>query len=651
MSAERTTASRVTIEVEGHVADVRLTRADKRNELDRRMFAALNESIDALRADPDLRAVVLSGEGPSFCAGLDVASFAADGQGVDETGFEVGGEEIANSYQRVAYGWRQLDVPVIAALTGACFGGGLQIALGADLRIAAPDTVMSVMENEYGLVPDMSLTQTLPRLVRDDVARDLVFSGRRVGAAEALELGLVTRIADEPLAEAQAMASAVAARSPAAIRRAKRLLNEAPTLAPAGALALEAELQRELLARAGQPGPDGIDGTIRLMSTAERPRDAATHEVANQAPPYEAAGHNTFSGDRVLVEALRREGGDWAEERAVEVGAFAGSAQALRWGAEANENPPKLRTHDRVGNRIDEVEFHPAWHELLGAAVGFGLHALPWREPQPGAHVARAAMFVAFSQAEAGVGCPISMTYSGIPALRRQPEVAAEWEPRLDVARVRRPRPAPGARQGGGALRHGDDREAGRLGRPREHDGGDAAQRRRPGSRVRADRPQVVHVGADVRRVPRPRAGRGRALVLSHAPLHAGRRAQPDSDPAAQGQARQPLERVERGRVRRRLGADGRRGGARRADDHRDGQPHPPRLHARRRVGHARRGRQRDPPHRRPRRLRQAADRPAADAKRARRPCGRVGGSHDRARSAWRAPTTRRRPATSRPSS
>ena len=97
----------------------------------------------------------------------------------------------------------------------------------------------------------------------------------------------------------------------------------------------------------------------------------------------------------MLVEALRREGGDWAERRVSEVGAFAGSARAIRWGFEANENPPKLRTHDRFGHRIDEVEFHPAWHELLSAGVGFGLHALPWREPQPGAHVARAAMFVA----------------------------------------------------------------------------------------------------------------------------------------------------------------------------------------------------------------------------------------------------------------
>ncbi|HXV52782.1 MAG TPA: acyl-CoA dehydrogenase family protein [Solirubrobacterales bacterium] len=165
------------------------------------------------------------------------------------------------------------------------------------------------------------------------------------------------------------------------------------------------------------------------MATTERPRgDAATHEVANQATSLE--GYNTYESDEVLVEALRREGGEWAEDRVSEVGAFSGSARAIRWGFEANENPPRLRTHDRFGNRIDEVEFHPSWHQLLGAGVGFGSHALPWREPQPGAHVARAAMFVS-SQAEAGVGCPLSMTYSAIPALRKQPEIAAEWEPRF----------------------------------------------------------------------------------------------------------------------------------------------------------------------------------------------------------------------------
>jgi putative acyl-CoA dehydrogenase len=164
------------------------------------------------------------------------------------------------------------------------------------------------------------------------------------------------------------------------------------------------------------------------MATVERPQ-AATHEVSNQAIPLE--GHNAFTGDRVLAEAMRREGGDWAEAQASELGEICGRPETIRAGYEANENPPRLRTHDRFGNRIDEVVFHPAWHELLGLGVEHGLHALPWRDPQPGAHVARGAMFMLLGQVEAGVGCPLSMTYSAIPALRQQPEIAAEWEPRL----------------------------------------------------------------------------------------------------------------------------------------------------------------------------------------------------------------------------
>ncbi len=164
------------------------------------------------------------------------------------------------------------------------------------------------------------------------------------------------------------------------------------------------------------------------MATVERPR-SQTHEVTNQAPPLE--GHNVFASDRALTEALRREGGEWAEDRATALGEICGRPETIRLGVEANENPPRLRTHDRLGNRIDEVEFHPAWHELLGLGVANGLHALPWRDPQPGAHVARGALFMLLGQVEAGVGCPISMTYSVIPALRTQPELAAEWEPRF----------------------------------------------------------------------------------------------------------------------------------------------------------------------------------------------------------------------------
>jgi putative acyl-CoA dehydrogenase len=168
----------------------------------------------------------------------------------------------------------------------------------------------------------------------------------------------------------------------------------------------------------------------------------ATHEVFNQPPPLE--GYNSFEADRVLVEALRREGAEWAEGSARELGGICGRPRTLRLGVEADENPPKLRTHDRFGNRIDEVDFHPAWHELLRLSVEHGLHALPWREPKPGAHVARAAMFMLTSQVEAGVGCPISMTYSVIPALRAQPTLAQEWESRfLSLSYDERLVPAP----------------------------------------------------------------------------------------------------------------------------------------------------------------------------------------------------------------
>lgn len=161
---------------------------------------------------------------------------------------------------------------------------------------------------------------------------------------------------------------------------------------------------------------------------AHQPGPHRTHEVANQPPPLE--GYNLFDQNPPLVEALRREGGGWAEEKAVELGETAGSA-ALAWGVRANEHPPVLHTHDRYGNRLDEVEYHPDYHELMRLAISYGLHASPWRSPRPGAHVARAAMFVTLSQAEAGHGCPISMTYAAVPALRTQPDLAEEWEPRL----------------------------------------------------------------------------------------------------------------------------------------------------------------------------------------------------------------------------
>ncbi|QEC47464.1 DNA alkylation response protein [Baekduia soli] len=165
------------------------------------------------------------------------------------------------------------------------------------------------------------------------------------------------------------------------------------------------------------------------MSTITRP-DAlgATHEVLNQVPPME--GRNLYLDHAALVEGLEREGGGWAHARAAEAGAFWG-AEPIRWGFEANEHPPVLHTHDRQGNRLDAVEFHPSWHRLMARGVHDEMHALPWNDPRPGANVARAAIYLSGTQAEAGFGCPITMTYAAVPALRATPEVAQEWVPRL----------------------------------------------------------------------------------------------------------------------------------------------------------------------------------------------------------------------------
>ena len=148
---------------------------------------------------------------------------------------------------------------------------------------------------------------------------------------------------------------------------------------------------------------------------------------ANQPPPL--VDYNLFESDAPLRESLEREGASWAQDLVHDLGSLGGTRQAIDWGFQANDNPPRLRTHDRFGNRIDEVEFHPAWHELMQVAIGHGLHALPWREPRAGAHAARAAAFYIWSQVEGGHGCPVSMTYAAVPVLRKQPRLASRWEP------------------------------------------------------------------------------------------------------------------------------------------------------------------------------------------------------------------------------
>jgi enoyl-CoA hydratase/carnithine racemase len=242
---------RVRIDVADHVATVTLTRADKHNALDRPMFEAIIGAAERLCSEPGVRVVVLHGEGKSFCSGLDLASLISSDAGIDAIIAPLR-EEPPNWFQRTAYDWLRLPVPVIAAIHGNCFGGGLQIALGADIRIATPDARLSVMEVKWGLIPDMSITRTLPRLVGIDVAKELTFTGRLIDGNEAQRLGLVTRVSDDPLAAAQELAAEIASRSPDAIRGAKRLFNAAWTGLADETLALEAEIQSSLIGSPNQ---------------------------------------------------------------------------------------------------------------------------------------------------------------------------------------------------------------------------------------------------------------------------------------------------------------------------------------------------------------------------------------------------------------
>ncbi|QDI76433.1 MULTISPECIES: crotonase/enoyl-CoA hydratase family protein [Leisingera] len=218
--------ARVTTGYKDHIAYVTLARPDKHNALDEEMVQAIIAAGQEVAAS-DARAVVLSGSGKSFCAGLDMASFAVlaqrdlDSFVMDRTHHD------ANAFQEVAMVWRRVPVPVIAAVHGACFGGGLQIALGADIRIAHPEAKLSVMEMKWGLIPDMGGMALLPRLVRSDVLRRLTYTAEKIEAQQALDWGLVTELAGNPLSRASELAATIAAQSPSAIRAAKRLIAQA----------------------------------------------------------------------------------------------------------------------------------------------------------------------------------------------------------------------------------------------------------------------------------------------------------------------------------------------------------------------------------------------------------------------------------------
>ncbi|MDB5694548.1 MAG: enoyl-CoA hydratase [Sphingomonas bacterium] len=236
---------RVTIAVAGGIADVRLARPDKMNALDPAMFEGIGATIDALATRTDVRCVVLSGEGRAFCAGLDMASMQAGGSG---TGRERNAQGSILP-QHVTWGWRMLPMPVIAAVHGVAFGGGFQIMSGADIRIAAPDARFAIRESYWGLVPDMAGFPIWRGLVRDDVLRELVYTAREFDAAEALHHGFVTRLAEDPHAAAMDLACQIAARSPHAIRGAKRLCNMAHDADPRAMLEAETDEQIKVIGK------------------------------------------------------------------------------------------------------------------------------------------------------------------------------------------------------------------------------------------------------------------------------------------------------------------------------------------------------------------------------------------------------------------
>lgn len=233
------------IRIENHVAEVVLNRPEKKNAIDLELMDRLSQAGEELGRDTDVRAVVLSGAGDAFSAGLDLSMMQSMVGQLEELRQEVltpleGGR--SNRFQKPVTVWRDLQVPVVAAIHGVCFGAGMQLALGADFRIASPQARLSIMEAKWGLIPDMGLSQSLPRLVRADVAKELVMTGREVSGTEAVDIGLVTRLDDEPLTAARAMAADLAARSPDAIRGGKALVDAAWSVDP-DMLTLEAELQ------------------------------------------------------------------------------------------------------------------------------------------------------------------------------------------------------------------------------------------------------------------------------------------------------------------------------------------------------------------------------------------------------------------------
>lgn len=256
-------SDRVTISIDGGVADVRLNRADKMNAFDPAMFAAVVEAGERLKTEPGVRAVVLSGEGRAFCSGLDFSQFQAmAGRGGEDRAAADDGPRLGRIFdldgrithlgQQAAWVWQELPMPVIVAVHGVAFGAGIQLALGADIRFVAPDAQLSVLEIRWGLTPDMTATVTLSRLLPLDVAKELVFTGRIVSGEEAGKLGLATHVTPTPLDDALALARQIAGKNPHAVRGAKQLLNQARDASVADQFAAERDTISGLISSPNQ---------------------------------------------------------------------------------------------------------------------------------------------------------------------------------------------------------------------------------------------------------------------------------------------------------------------------------------------------------------------------------------------------------------
>ncbi|MGH8446278.1 MAG: crotonase/enoyl-CoA hydratase family protein [Solimonas sp.] len=257
--------SRIRVEVSDGIAVVTLIRAERHNGMDFPMLKAMLAAQRALRRRRDVRGAIIHGDGPSFCAGLDFKSVMAKPAQAASLYAKLWWP-FMNAFQRFSLGWRQMPFPVIAAVHGNCFGAGMQLALGADIRIARADAQLSIMETKWGLIPDMGAMVLLRELVPMDVAKELTFSSRVFSGEEAKALGLVTHLADEPLAAARALAAGFTIRSPDSVAAAKFLLQRAWSRSEHGALALERRYQRRLINKTNQR-----IAVARNMKKAETP--------------------------------------------------------------------------------------------------------------------------------------------------------------------------------------------------------------------------------------------------------------------------------------------------------------------------------------------------------------------------------------------